>query len=135
MPKISTNRIQVQNNDIYRNFDVVVFYDSNIKFFAKIPAEFSDIESLLSDEERTAFSIKIKKEEKIINDATEEGCLSKFRKCIDAFFEKSITKRDVIIVYYSMETNANWHTYKFDPAFPKIALNYGLTFSEEIFFG
>lgn len=136
--------MRVFHEDIQKNFDIVVMYNKDHHFYAKIPVEFKDILDHLSDAETQKFEIFRKWKSKsarfyanskdydfIITSETEEECLEIMKKCLMSLIGKSIKKRDVIIVFFNPDYTCQYNEHKYNKDHPQIGLQFGITYAVE----
>lgn len=142
MPKISSNSISVYNKDIKKRFEVTVMYNQKYLFYAAIPVEFKDIINHLSETERIDFNIVIDYKSKYERSAnspyeayvkadSEAQCLDRIKKVLEELIIISITKRDVIILFYNPKDVVNYNEHKMNNEHPMIGLQLGLTYAVE----
>lgn len=142
MPKISNNSISIYHKEIRKDFSVVVMYNKDHFFYAKIPSEFDDIVNHLSDDQlKELFIVRNYKSRSdrfsqqnytsVISADTEDECLARIKKCISALIDKAIKQRDVIIVFYNGEDRMNYNSHRYNDEHQQIGLKFGLTYAIE----
>ena len=141
MPKISNNTISVYNKDIKVDYKIDVNYNQEFMFYALIPEEFKELVKHLTEEELKVFNIVKRYKNKrdqythiydpIISSKTENECLLLIKKCLDDFTTKSITQRDVIIVFYNPKDLCDYGSHHYNQEHPQIGMQFGLTYAVE----
>lgn len=142
MPKISTNEINIYHDDIKKALTIVVMYNQKFHFYAEIPNEFYSVVHHLPEDKLTELSIRIMHEskrwhsvndphKKIIVGDSESECLVKMKKCLEFLVDKSVQKRDVIILFYNPKDITNYNEHLMNNEHPMIGLQYGLTYAVE----
>lgn len=143
MPKISTHIEAIHHKDIKKSYEIVIWYNQDYLFYAKFNDEFLEALSHLTKEERDNLGISRFYKGKypntsdnpvyVVSNETELGCIKKMTEAIVFLLDKTISKRDVIIIFFDenergMEMR---NTNKNSKEFPRIGLGFGLTYAVE----
>lgn len=143
MPKISNNPMSIYHKDIKKDYTIVVMYNQDYAFYAVIPPEFNDIVHHLSEPECKELFIQKKyttkrgyrdanaKYDPVIAAPSEGECLSRMKKCLESFVDKSVQQRKVIILFYNPKDTTNYNEHKYNEHHPQIGMQMGLTYATE----
>ena len=137
MPKISQNQVTIYHSDLSKQFTIVVMYNSEFKFYSKIPSEFHDTVKHLSENQmKKLFMVsRSRKHNSEFSPAvcadSEDDCIIKTKTAYKFLMTMSIEKRDVIIVFYENRDVCSYGDLEHNKEHPQIGLRFGLTYAVE----
>lgn len=143
MPKISQNTFKLYHKEVTIDFNIEIHYNSENGFFIKLPPEYIISHSHLNNEQcekfNTCIIFKNNRERyredgkgiPIVKGQYEGICLENFKLLINHLLTSTITKREVIIVFYNPKDNTGYNSHKHNVEHPQIGLQFGLTYATE----
>lgn len=139
MPKISNNTVNVYNHHIQKSFDVAINYNQQHAFYAQIETAFVEIADHMGDDELKDYklerSYKTKYRQgsyKWITAGSNKGeVLSQMKKFLEFATAKTLSHRNVIIVFFTGRDNMRYNNHRYNIEHPQIGLKFGLTYAVE----
>lgn len=114
MPKISSQYIHLQHDDLPVTITFDVMYNSEYKFYVFIPYEYQQAFDLLTDKDLNRLkgmgwskSKHGQKTHSVVADISEAACIKSYEEMIKHLMTATLKKRDVIIVYYTGSDKGN----------------------------
>ena len=139
MAKIRQTSIRVTNTDVQKYYEVVIQYNSELKFFIEVPKEFYAVLETFSNEELAGLFIeKVYKRrfdqsnyKFVVSQSSESMCLDRTKDSIRELMNRTVTKREVIIVFFNPKHVTEYGGLAHDKDFPQIGMQYALTYCTE----
>jgi hypothetical protein len=138
MPKISNNNVTTITPDGRKNFDVEIFYNSKNHFYAVVPevlnSQFDHLSEIEKKELHTEKYFKKRGDDlfkRIVTGSTERECFERIKSIIDKLIVSTISKRNVIIVFYYPEKGSSYSGHKYNKEHRLIGMNFALCYAIE----